>query len=117
MKTCSYCAHVNEDTATHCVECGTAFSVPEPIDPGLVDPNQSLVIVATFGDVAPASVLKARLEQAGIEACIPEELNPSPFGNFPPLAHVTVRVAQKDYEAAKLLAADAKTGESEEVPG
>ena len=59
------------------------------------------MVVATFGDTVEASLLKDRLELAGIEACIPEELNPSPFGNFQPIAHVTVRVAAKDYEAAK----------------
>ena len=50
-------------------ECGTAFPVPEQVDPQLTDPAESLVIVATFGDTVQASLLKARLEQAGIEAC------------------------------------------------
>ena len=106
MKTCSYCGHVNADGATECAECGTEFSVPEQVDPELADPREALVVLATFGDVSEASLLKARLEQAGIDACIPEELNPSPFGNFPPLAHVTVRVAEKDLEAAKEVVAD-----------
>ena len=75
----------------------------EKPDPRLAE---SLAVVATFGDVAEASLLKDRLEQAGIEACIPEELNPSPFGNFPPLAHVTVRVARHDLEAAKTILAE-----------
>ena len=101
MKTCAYCGHENEDAAVQCAECGTAFPVPEQVDPQLTDPSGSLVILATFGDSVKASLLKARLEQAGIEACIPEELDPSPFGNFPPLAHVTVRVAEKDLDAAK----------------
>ena len=101
MKACSYCGHENEDAATQCRECGTEFPRPEAIDPSLVDPNESLVILATFGDTVQASMLKARLEQAGIEAWIPEELDASPFGNFAPMAHVTVRVAGKDFEAAK----------------
>ncbi|HSU55427.1 MAG TPA: DUF2007 domain-containing protein [Candidatus Dormibacteraeota bacterium] len=101
MKTCSYCGHENNDTATVCAECGEAFAVPEPVDPALTDPHNSLVIVATFGDTVEASVLKNRLEEAGIEACIPEELDPSPFGNFPPLARVTVRVAEKDFARAR----------------
>ena len=101
MKACSYCGHQNEDAATQCKACGTEFPVREVVDPHLTDPAESLVIVATFGDSVEASLLKARLEQAGIEACIPEELDPSPFGNFPPMAHVTVRVAEKDLEAAK----------------
>ena len=102
MKECSYCGHRNNDAATLCEECGTAFPVPEiPPDPKLTDPAESLVILKTFDDVPQASLLKDRLEQAGIEACIPEELDPSPFGNFKPLARVTVRVAQKDVQAAR----------------
>jgi hypothetical protein len=102
MKACSYCGYQNEDAATQCKACGTEF-VREEVDPHLTDPAESLVIVATFGDTIEASLVKARLEQAGIEACIPEELDPSPFGNFPSVAHVTVRVAEKDYAAAKEL--------------
>lgn len=101
MKECSYCGHSNIDSATVCEECGTAFSVPEATDPQLTDPSHSLVILKTFDDVPQASLLKDRLEQAGIEACIPEELDPSPFGNFKPLARVTVRVARKDIQAAR----------------
>jgi hypothetical protein len=102
MKECSYCGHRNNDAASVCEECGTAFAVPEtPPDPKLTDPSESLVILKTFDDVPQASLLKDRLEQAGIEACIPEELEPSPFGNFKPLARVTVRVAQKDLQAAR----------------
>ena len=101
MKRCGYCGQQNEEAATHCIECGTEFPVIEAADPQLADPSTELVIVGTFGDTAEASVLKGRLEQAGIEACIPEELDPSPFGSFAPLAHVTVRVAKKDFEAAR----------------
>src|SRR5215469_12253140 len=101
MKLCSYCGKENEDSATHCTECGTEFEPAGDNDPQLTDPKANLAIVATFGDTTEASLVKARLEQAGIEACIPEELDPSPFGNFKPLARVTVRVARKDFEAAR----------------
>jgi hypothetical protein len=68
--------------------------------------------LATFGDSVEASILLGRLEQAGIEACIPEELDPSPFGNFKPLSQVTVRVAEKDLAAAKeVLAGTADTNQ------
>ena len=107
MKTCSYCGRENEDAATQCQECAEEFLPREKIDPQLTDPTESLVVVATFGDTVEASLLKDRLEQAGIEACIPEELDPSPFGNFAPLAHVTVRVAERDYPAAKEVLASA----------
>jgi len=106
MKNCSYCGCVNEDAAGNCKQCGTEFAAPDKVDPQLIDPNASLVVVATFGDAVEASLLKDRLELAGIEACIPEELNPSPFGNFRPLAHVTVQVAAKDLEAAKEILSD-----------
>jgi hypothetical protein len=105
MKLCTYCGKENQDSATHCADCGTEFNKTEGVDSPLDDPKESLVIVATFGDTTEASLLKARLEQAGIEACIPEELDPSPFGNFPPLAHVTVRVAEKNLAAAKAFLA------------
>jgi hypothetical protein len=101
MKTCSYCGRENEDAAAQCQECAEDFVAPERVDPQLTDPADSLVVVATFGDTVEASLVKDRLEQAGIEACIPEELDPSPFGNFAPLAHVTVRVARKDFKAAQ----------------
>ena len=67
----------------------------------MTDPAEALVILKTFDDVPQASLLKDKLEQAGIEACIPEELDTSPFGNFKPLERVTVRVAKKDFEAAR----------------
>ena len=101
MKECSYCGTRNDDVATVCKQCGTAFPIPETTDPKLIDPAESLVILKTFDDVLAASLLKDRLEQAGIEACIPEELEPSPFGNFKPLARVTVRIHRKDLEAAR----------------
>src|SRR3974390_2767397 len=106
MKTCTYCGHVNEDKATICAGCGEEIALPEKTDPELTDPSEDLVIVATFGDTVEAGLARDRLEQAGIEACIPEELEPSPFGNFPPLAHVTVRVAKKDVEAARQALAE-----------
>ncbi len=105
MKSCPYCGAQNEDSATRCKECGTEFVVPDKVDPHLTDPAEALVVVASFVDAAEASLLKNRLELEGIAACIPEELDPNPFGNFAPMAHVTVRVAAKDYEAAKEIVA------------
>ena len=101
MKTCPECGFQNPDDSQRCAECDAELPELSAPEPALADREKPLAIVATFGDTTEASVLKNRLEEAGIEACIPEELDPSPFGNFPPLAHVTVRVAQKDLEAAK----------------
>src|SRR5262245_54193635 len=102
MKNCSNCGEENEEQATRCRACGTSL-VKEPVDPALTDPAQALRVVATFGDVTEASLVRDKLDQAGIEACIPEELESSPFGGFRPMASVTVRVAQKDYEAARAV--------------
>jgi hypothetical protein len=101
MKTCPYCGRENEDSAEQCKECGVAIPTLEPTDSRLTDPDQNLVVVAEFDELVEASLLKDRLEQAGIEACIPEELNPSPFANTTALARVTVRVAKKDLETAR----------------
>jgi len=107
MKTCSYCGKENADGAVYCTECGVEImSSPGSKSEGGA-PAEPLAILATFGDSVQASILLGRLEQAGIEACIPEELDPSPFGNFKPLSQVTVRVAQKDLEAAKEVLAGA----------
>src|SRR5437879_728120 len=106
MKNCPSCGSRNDDAATICKECGNDVVSSDEVDPQLTNPSDALVVVATFGDAVEASLLKDRLELAGIEACIPEELNPSPFGNFMPLAHVTVQVAAKDIAAAKEILAD-----------
>src|ERR1043165_6416372 len=112
MKSCSYCGCQNEDTQTHCRECGTEFPRPEQVDPQLTNPADSLMVVATFGDLVEASLVKDRLELGGIEACIPEELNPSPFGNFVSMAQGTGQVRpritkqRKRYWRVKLDRAD-----------
>ena len=103
MKTCLYCGRENQLSATHCQECGTEFSVKEEIDPRLTDPRSALVTVAVFDDLVHATLLKDNLEAAGIDACIPEELAPDPFGHVFPLARISVQVAAKDYEAAKAI--------------
>ncbi len=105
MKTCPECGSQNPDDARRCPECDAELPDSPAPEPPESERDEPLAIVATFGDTTEASVLKSRLEDAGIEACIPEELDPSPFGNFPPLAHVTVRVAHKDLEAAKQVLA------------
>jgi cell division septation protein DedD len=107
MKNCSYCGRENEDSATVCRECGTEFPVPEPVSEDevrLKDPSESLITVAAFDDLAQANLLKSRLEGAGIEACIPEDLAPNLFAINKPLQEpFTVRVAAKDADAAKEL--------------
>src|SRR5437588_479053 len=110
MKTCPYCAHQNEDDAVVCLICHTELTPPPEaaVDPRLTDPAFSLVTVATFKCVEDAGILKSRLEAAGIEACIPEEFSPHLFWTMSPnpIECVTVRVAAKDYEAAKQLLAE-----------
>lgn len=105
MKKCAYCGRENTEDARACFECGTEFKTPEALkgDLNLQDPTLSLVIVGTFGNVVDATMARTRLEAAGIEACIPEEYTPQIlwYAVTSPLEQVTVRVAAKDYEAAK----------------
>ena len=115
MKKCSYCGHQNEDIAAACSECGTVTVVsPAPeAHAQLSDPAGALVIVGNFDTLAQASVLATRLEAAGIETCIPEEYAQGIFSNVIPLGGATVRVAVKDFETAKAIAAGmAETGPS-----
>jgi len=99
MKTCSYCGQGNEDPASTCTGCGNGF--PPGDDPALSDPGSALVILATFGDLIHATLLKDTLAAADINACIPEEFSANPFGHFIPLAHITVQVAARDQAAAR----------------
>ena len=67
MKRCSYCGQENPDAAQACSGCGKSLlEATEPaIDSKLLDPALSPVVVATFNNVAEASVLKGRLVAAG----------------------------------------------------
>jgi hypothetical protein len=109
MKKCPYCGRENEAAALACVECGKEFEPPpsSETDSQLLDPALSPVVVATFTSLPEASLLVDRLEAAGIEADIPEEYSPQVFSGVIALEQLTVRVAAKDYEAAKRIAADA----------
>ena|ERR1051326_7547792 len=106
MKKCLYCGHENGDDSSLCAICHTELVPQGPdIDPQLIDPGLSLVTLASFKCLEDAGLLKSRLEAAGIEACIPEEFSAHLFWTLSPhpIESVTVRVAAKDYEAAKQL--------------
>jgi hypothetical protein len=105
MQTCRYCGRQNEAEAVVCVGCGEELKSEDPVDTksALLDPALSPVIVATFTSLAEANLLVDRLEAAGIEADIPEEYSPQIFSAVIALERLTVRVAAKDYEAAKLI--------------
>jgi hypothetical protein len=121
MKTCPYCGRENDEAAVACLECGTEFGsgLSESTPQALLDPALSLAVVATFRNTVDAGILKARLEAAGIEACIPEEYSPQIFWSVipSPLESVTVRVAKKDYEAASEIFAEFETGLPVNHPG
>src|SRR5690349_7645668 len=120
MKKCAYCGRENENTSVVCSECGVELAEPAKIesDPQLTDPALALVTVATFSSLQEASLLVDRLAAAWIEACIPEEYAAQVFSGVIPLERLTVRVAAKDYEAAKAAIAEDDSGEqvSSEVP-
>jgi hypothetical protein len=106
MRACPYCGRDNEWAATHCCECGTEFEGEgDSDDSQFADPRDALVTLAEFPNLAQAALLKEDLEAAGIEACIPEELAPNAFGHFSSPAHITVQVAAKDLDAARLILA------------
>src|SRR3954447_20997404 len=113
MKKCPYCGHENVNEARVCLICHTGLDAapPPPREPQAEDPTLVMRIVANFPNVVDADVFKTRLEAAGIEAFVPEEYTPQIFwaGITSPLEGVTVRVAAKDYDAAKALYQAAET--------
>jgi putative signal transducing protein len=109
MKKCPYCGRENEAVALVCVECAKEFesaSPPAEVEPELLDPGLSPVVVATFSSLPEASLLVGRLEAAGIEAHIPEEYSAQIFSAVIALEPLTVRVAAKDYDAAMRIIAE-----------
>lgn len=108
MKKCSYCGRENQDGALACCECGNQFDdVPKTeMDARLSDPALTPVVVARFSSLQQASVLVGRLQEAGIEAWIPEEFAEQVFSGVIALERLTVRVAAKDYGAATAVIAE-----------
>ncbi len=107
MKNCSACGMGNEEAAAACVGCGAVFPEVEA-DSQLQDPSLVLVTVANCRDAVEAGLVKARLDAAGIEACVPEEFSPHLLPSFFPNAAepVTVRVLAQDSDAAQKLLAE-----------
>ncbi len=111
---------MNDNTARVCAGCGEKFPVPstKKVDPALVDPSLDPAIVATFGSLEEASVLRTRLEAAGIEAWIPEEYGANVFSAVIPLEPISVQVAAKDLRTAKsILAQPPPPAEEPTSPG
>lgn len=108
MKKCSYCGRENQDEALACCECGNQFDdVPKTeTDARLSDPALTPVVVAGFSSLQQASVLVGLLQEAGIEAWIPEEYAEQVFSGVIALERLTVRVAAKDYGAAMAVVAE-----------
>lgn len=108
MKNCSYCGLESDESQTVCAGCGKEFLEAVPADPVLSDPKENLVVLARCRTVVEANMLKLRLESAGLEACVPEELNRQ-ISWYPvpsPLEEVTVRVRARDFAAAREVLAD-----------
>lgn len=108
MKKCSYCGRENLEDALTCAGCGKTLpaSSSEPPSADLIDPALAPVVLATFGNLQEASVLAGRLQAAGIEAWIPEEYGSQVFSRVLGIEPLTVRVAAKDYEAARQILAE-----------
>jgi hypothetical protein len=108
MKNCSYCGLENDESMLLCAGCGKEFTEAARVDPVLLDPEEDLVVLARCRTVVEANMLKLRLESAGVEACVPEELNPQIFWYAvpSPLEEVTVRVRARDLAAARDIMAD-----------
>lgn len=118
MKKCAYCGRENEEAANTCGECGKSLqelSAPDA-EAQLLDTALSPVVVGTFSSLLEAKLLADRLEAAGIEAYIPEEYAPQVFSGVIPLELMSVRVAAKDYEAARAIAAEAVAVTAEVPP-
>ena len=120
MKKCSYCGRENAEDALTCNGCGKALEIPPKTTPSsndLIDPALSPVVVGTFGSLQEASMMVGRLEASGIEAWVPEEYGAGVFSGVIGIESLTVRVAAKDYEAAReVLAASAPPEQSPEPP-
>jgi ribosomal protein L40E len=99
MKVCIHCGRENVDTATTCGGCGKSLSEPETAGANPRDPALDPVVVGTFKTAEEASVLRAWLQSAGIEAWVPEDLSAEYAWEY---AHV--QVAAKDAQAAGELA-------------
>jgi hypothetical protein len=110
MKTCPYCGRENLDTAPTCAACGETFDTPPTsetkTDPLLSDPALNPVIVAKFSNLQQASILAGRLNDAGIEAWIPEEYSEQVFSGVVGLERLTVQVAAKDRAEAMAIVAE-----------
>lgn len=119
MKKCSYCGRENALDALTCVECGKALgSAPgSSVPKDLLDPGLSPVVVGTFGSLQEASVLVGRLEAAGIEAWVPEEYGAQVFSGVLGIEPLTVRVAAKDYQAAREALAEPAERSAQPIGG
>ncbi|MEY2408451.1 MAG: putative prokaryotic signal transducing protein [Verrucomicrobiota bacterium] len=118
MKTCSSCGNENADDEPRCGRCG--IELPQVQDSGAAfeDPGERLVVLARCRTVIDANLIRLRLESAGIDACVPEELTPQIFWYAvpSPLEEVTVRVRTRDLEAARAVLADTGAGTPPPIP-
>jgi hypothetical protein len=120
MKKCSYCGAEYPDDAVMCAVDHTPFerpaeaskierSKPEYRFPPISDENRQkdFVTLVTCATLPAADVILGRLEAAGIEATIPDELTMNVMGGGQgAFGFVWVQVASKDYDAARELLGD-----------
>jgi len=125
MKRCGYCGKENIDEATNCAECGSPDlraesgqgqreqSVPAWLAEKLrilspEEMEQDFVTLTTCRTLPEADLLVSELENAGIEAFIPDECLMQNAPITTAFGYVRVQVVPKDYvEARELLMSDA----------
>ncbi len=113
MKMCSYCGRENDDSATHCLGCGTERFQPTesgdlaskaeaelsmPFVPRQLteaDKQQAFVVLKTCRTLAEADWLASQLESAGLQPFIPDRALMEVF-----TCNVRIEIPTAQYDAA-----------------
>jgi len=104
MKTCAYCEAANDEHALACSNCGLELDPAPTAPPPAEGTDDHWVVLSSYPGTLEASIVAGRIRAAGIEVLMPEELGPSPYSTLP-FGEVTLRVMEKDLEAARTVLA------------
>jgi hypothetical protein len=111
MKECDYCGRQDEDAAAYCSGCGLELKTEPPAEPlPKLDDQEELVTLATFQRLTDADLAAGRLEAAGIEVFLPDEMLMQTIGfNLNTYGYVQLQVHRKNLAGAKELLAAAES--------